>query len=304
VTGTLPEELRERALARVPGWAEATQPHACVPLSGGTSNAAYRVRTGAGDFVLRLHGAQSALLGVNRENELVLHEIAARAGIAPALVATDPAGEFLIAQYVPGSTWTAAHMADPSCLAHLGRTLGELHALPVPTVAAYEPGRLLRVHAQRIAGLDGAGAARLAPWLQQAERILDRCARAGRRPAIIHNDLHHSNIVEAGRLYLIDWEYATVADPVFDLACLLAYYPAAVKHAELLLDTAGLTRSALGALEEATWLYVLLSYLWYRALALQSGPSAAAQAQEQALLQRLLDTRSSTAGAAAPRPAD
>jgi thiamine kinase len=288
VTGALHDELRERALALVPGWKETTQPRECVPLSGGTSNAAYRVRTRAGDFVLRLHEPQSALLGVNRANELALHEAAARAGIAPPLVVIDPAGQFLITQYVRGPTWTAGDMADPTHLAHLGRTLRELHALPAPTVAGYEPARLLRVHAERIARLDGPGAALLAPWLQQADEVLARCARAGRLPAIIHNDLHHSNILEADRLYLIDWEYAAVSDPLFDLACLIAYYPAAEEHAELLLDAAGLPRSALGSLREAAWLYVLLSYLWYRALALQSAPSAAARAQEQALLQRLL----------------
>ena len=39
---------------------------------------------------------------------------------------------------------------------------------------------------------------------------------------------------------LLDWEYAAVADPLFDLACMLAYYPQAAAHADALLDSSRL----------------------------------------------------------------
>jgi thiamine kinase len=283
-------ELRDEALACVPGWEPGAKTLEIAPLAGGTANCAYRVRTRLGEFVLRLHEPQSTLLGVNRTSELALHAAAARAGIAPPLVGVDPAGRFLITEYSHGSPWRADDMADATHLQRLAGRLQQLHTLPAPSVASYEPARLLRAHAERVSQADPTAAPLLMPWVHRAEGILEDCALAGRRPSIIHNDLHHSNILQAGsQIYLIDWEYAAVADPLFDLACLLAYYPAAAPHAQLLLDEIGLPGTALTPLYEVAWLYMLLSYLWYRVLALQAAPSAAAQAQERELLRHLTE---------------
>jgi thiamine kinase-like enzyme len=100
--------------------------------------------------------------------------------------------------------------------------------------------------------------------------------------------VHHSNLIGSHRLYLLDWEYAAVADPLFDLACILAYYPQAADHAEALLDATQLADVATGEmLRETTWLWMLVSYFWYRARRL-CGPATPAEAAiEQSLRQRL-----------------
>ena len=287
-------ERLERALACVPGWTRGLADLEVVALAGGTANRTYRIRTPRGEFALRLHAPERMLLGVDGASELRLHEAAARAGIAPPLIAADPAGAFLITRYVRGRAWQENDMAEPTHLSELARRLRALHALPMPQGAVpYEPARLIRAHAERIARADPAAASQLKSWVARAQAIVAESASAGRPPGIIHNDLHHSNILQArGEVYLIDWEYAAVADPLFDLACLLAYYPAASAHAPLLLAEAGLAGTALAALHEASWLHVLLSYLWYRVLALQSPPSAASLIEEQRLRERLLQAAS------------
>jgi thiamine kinase-like enzyme len=124
--------------------------------------------------------------------------------------------------------------------------------------------------------------------LHRADDALRACGSHERAPTLIHGDLHHSNLIGDKRLYLLDWEYAAVTDPLFDLACLIAYYPRAALHATALLRAAGLERDAsLEMLEHATWVYVLLSYLWYRARRLDHAPHASELALEGDLLQRL-----------------
>jgi aminoglycoside phosphotransferase (APT) family kinase protein len=39
-----------------------------------------------------------------------------------------------------------------------------------------------------------------------------------------HGDLNASNVIGPVPM-LVDWEYAQLADPVYDLACLSVYYP-------------------------------------------------------------------------------
>ena len=104
-----------------------------------------------------------------------------------------------------------------------------------------------------------------------AGAALALCASAASKPAIVHNDLYHLNLIEAERIYLIDWEYAAVADPIFDLACVLAYYPQAERmRRSCSMRPASAEPSA--ALSAGAAVYsCCLSFLWYRRRRLNCG---------------------------------
>jgi thiamine kinase-like enzyme len=124
--------------------------------------------------------------------------------------------------------------------------------------------------------------------MAEADAALALCASGGREAAIVHNDLYHLNLIEGERLYLIDWEYAAVADPIFDLGCIFAYYPQAEPYAGELLDATGLAALVSTAeLLRARFLFLLLSFLWYRRRRLTHEVSAADCAAERELRQRL-----------------
>jgi aminoglycoside phosphotransferase (APT) family kinase protein len=275
-------------LAALPGCERGAPPLAIATLAGGTANETYRVDTRAGRFVVRLNDASGTQLGVDRRREVLLHESAARAGLAPRLLAADPAGRFLVTEYLEGVGWRAEDMSDPARLTRLAGRLRLLHSVPAPDAPAFDPAALLSRHLERIAKVDAAGAADLEPLRARAQRVLAEVGLAGRPASIVHGDLHHSNLLDAGGLYLLDFEYSAVTDPLFDLGCLTAYYPQALPHASLLLAESGLAPGADSAmLSEAAWLYTFLSYLWYRAFRLHARMSADDAAQERALLARL-----------------
>lgn len=277
-----------RVLARIPG-CEAQEPaDAIAALPGGSINKSYRVDTRAGSFVLRLNNAAGAVLGANHEREVRLHAAAARARLAPELIYADLDERFMVMRYVAGTAWQESDFASLQRLRHLGATLRTLHAVDPPAVAAFDLAAVLRGHTQSLIAALPAERALLEGFMAAADTALALCASAGRKPTIVHNDLYHLNLIEAERIYLIDWEYAAVADPIFDLACVLAYYPQAEPHAQEFLDAAGLAAEASTAeLSQARYLFVLLSFLWYRRRRLTSEVSAAERAAERALLQRL-----------------
>jgi aminoglycoside phosphotransferase (APT) family kinase protein len=147
--------------------------------------------------------------------------------------------------------------------------LSALHTLPAPQVPVLDPAMLLDRHLAKIAAADLDAAQDLLPQVVRAHEILRRQAAAARPGCIIHGDLSHTNIIGPGQPRLIDWEYAAVADPLVDLACLVAYYPQLLTHGETLLAHCGLAGSAtLPDLEDLARVYRLLSNLWYRRLAL------------------------------------
>ncbi|HEV2702648.1 MAG TPA: phosphotransferase [Steroidobacteraceae bacterium] len=261
-------EAWQEALARVPG-ATTAEGYEVQVLSGGAANATYRVQTGKGRYVVRLHEPYVLDLGVDRRREAVLHAAAAAAGLASRIVAADPQGRYLVTQFLDGQPWQAADFEDATRLRALAGSLRALHSLPAPVVPPLDVAMLLQRHVTQVAAQDAAAVQDLLPQVARARDILARQGNAGRPACIIHGDLTHSNVIGAGEPQLIDWEYAAVTDPLTDLACLVAYYPQAMGHGAELLRHCGLAESAsLPELEELAGIYRLLSNLWYRRLAL------------------------------------
>jgi aminoglycoside phosphotransferase (APT) family kinase protein len=258
----------QEALAHVPGAGSGAALDVQL-LAGGTANATYRVQTRQGTFVVRLHEPYALDLGVDRRREAVLHAAAAAAGLASRILAADPQGRYLVTQFLEGAPWQEIDLEDETRLWALAQTLRALHALPAPRVPPLDLGVLLESHVAQIAAQDAAAVQDLLPQVARARDILTRQAQAGRAACIIHGDLTHSNVIGTGQPRLIDWEYAAVADPLTDLACLVAYYPQLMGHAAQLLRHCGLAESAsLPELEDLAGIYRLLSNLWYRRLAL------------------------------------
>jgi aminoglycoside phosphotransferase (APT) family kinase protein len=265
------------ALALVPGLEAGAAPRAVVPLPDGTVNDVYRVDTDAGQFVLRVDGAAWRRPGVDRGREAVLHAVAAAAGLAPAIIRMRPESGVLVTEFLPGRMWTPADFGRAERLAQLGECLARLHALAVPAVAPFDPLGLADAYV--------AAALRRAPAPDAAQRALcvqvqarlaaavQQVARAARAPALVHGDLIHTNLLQGERLWLLDFEYAQRADPLYDAGCILAYYPAARRQAADLLAAAfpG-ERVAAGELEAATYVHRALGWLWHLARGEQAVP--------------------------------
>jgi thiamine kinase len=286
--GSAIELIPEEVLAHVPGFTVRGAARA-ERLPGGTVNRSFRVETGEGMFVARIHDETAVALGANHEREAKLHAAAASAGLAPVLLHVDPRYRFMIMEYVPGPTWTEADMGRPERIRQLGSTLHALHSVTPPEVAPFDiSASIERLHGQLSAALPDEGAG-LSHFIDRARAALLLSDSARRARVVIHNDLHHTNLMgNAGRLVLLDWEYGAVADPVIDLACLLAYYPQAAPHAQTLLDASRLSGEVSPAmLSAATWLCVLVSYFWYRVRRLAGAVSPQELAAEQGLLARL-----------------
>jgi len=230
-------------------------------LSGGSVNDSWRVDSGAGRFVLRLDGAAWLRPGVDRAREQLLHAAAARGGLAPRLIRYSAAAGAQVSEYVSGHDWSAADFSAPAQLERLGARLQHLHSLPAPGgLGGFDPQACARDYLHR---LDSAVAARAgaAAVVEAVGEAAAAVARSSTRSCIIHGDLVHGNLREGTRLWLLDWEYAQLADPCYDAACVLAYYPSARTQQARLLAAAGLQGRA-GALAAAIHVYEALTWLW------------------------------------------
>jgi thiamine kinase-like enzyme len=185
-----------------------------VPLDGGITNHNFRARLGGRDYVIRRHGHATERLGIDREAEREASEQAARLGIAPELVAAPPGG--LVTRYVECISLAPAGVRERA--AELGRILRSFHDLPLQLPARFWVPDLLERYAGEVRERSGAVPAELGRAQEVVQRIASAVPLGRARPC--HNDLLPGNIIvacEGGRAMIVDWEYAGMGHPYFDL---------------------------------------------------------------------------------------
>ena len=254
-------------LLHVPGCEDGEPPYSQELIGGGRVNRSFLVRTRRGRFVVRLNENSETDPGLDRERELVLHNAAAKAGIAPHIVYAAADRSCLITDFVEGRLWTPHYFSRMRDLRSLAIRMRALHAITPPPMPRFDPMAAARRYVDLVVRQDPGENGRLRALLDRGLEAYERSGSAQRPSCVVHNDLHHGNVLTAERVYFIDWEYANVGDPLLDLACVMAYYPRSVSHGGLLisasgLDELGVTEAALGHL---TQVFNLLTYLWYRA---------------------------------------
>lgn len=206
----------------------------------------------------------AARLGVDRWSECAVLRAVSAVGLAPAVLACEPAVGLLVTQFIEGVTWRTADVAREANLQRVAGRLRCLHELPVPEgVRNVDYQRQARHLAASLPTPDSTAAATLHAY---AAAAFGRIGARRFSRTLCHNDLHHLNLLDDGvRLWLLDWEYAGRGDPLFDVAGFLALHQLGPGPTEAFLDAYGWSHADDRAcLADALWLFDYLQWLWYR----------------------------------------
>ncbi|HEX7223244.1 MAG TPA: phosphotransferase [Candidatus Limnocylindrales bacterium] len=219
------------------------------PLSGGITNRNYLVDAAGTDerWVIRLAGNDTHLLGISREVEHAATVAAAGVGVGPEVTAFIRPEGYLVTRFIEGSPVSDEAVHRPETIVRVAESLRRIHDGPaIPGL--FVPFRI--VEAYRALAL--ARAVAIPPEYELAQSIARRIELALLASPIelrpCHNDLLNANFIDDGsRIRIVDWEYAGMGDPFFDLgnfsinhslepdedAALLAAYDGEVRPARL-----------------------------------------------------------------------
>jgi thiamine kinase-like enzyme len=199
----------------------ANGPIAIEPIPGGITNHNFVVRSGGRAYVARIC-EERPLLGIDRRNEVICQQAAGERGLAPEVIHHEPG--LLVTRFIEGRTLTAADVRRPQCLIRLASLLQRLHRswdAMTGAVLYFCPFQAVRTYARDAARLGAELIAEIDDLLEDAGALSRRIAPF--RPVPCHNDLLPANVIDDGeRLWLVDWEYAGIGHPLFDLANLAA----------------------------------------------------------------------------------
>ena len=191
------------------------RPARVTALSGGITNHNFRVDVEGESFVLRMGGAETELLGIDRRTEREANHRAFEVGIAPHVVGfAEPEG-WLVTRFIRGRPIGLDEMHAPRTIRRVASALRRFHdAAPIP--GAFDSHAVV-VDYRREAEAHGVTIPEAyARAIERSERI--RAARGPQSSVPCHNDLLNANFLDDGAIKIVDWEYAGMGDRFFDLA--------------------------------------------------------------------------------------
>jgi thiamine kinase-like enzyme len=216
VTGELRDQL-VGAMQRVPEIAGRAL--TLRPLSGGITNRNFLIEAAGTEerWVIRLAGNDTHLLGISREVEHAATVAAAGVGVGPEVTAFIRPEGYLVTRFIVGSPVSDEAVHRPETLRRVADSLRRIHDGPaIPGL--FVPFRI--VEAYRALAL--ARGVPIPIEYELAQSVARRIELAFLTSPVelrpCHNDLLNANFIDDGaRIRIVDWEYAGMGDPFFDL---------------------------------------------------------------------------------------
>lgn len=182
---------------------------------GGLTNRVYRID----GLCLRLPGAGTEEY-INRSNEAAAAREAARAGVSPAVLHADPKTGVMVSRYIDGAVTMSpeAFRVRPGAPERAGRVLAQLHRSGAVFPFRFELFAMIDEYLRVLSTKDVALPAGYHDVVAGAQVLRLALAAHPVPLAPCHCDPLCENFLDTGeRMWIVDWEYSGMNDPMWDL---------------------------------------------------------------------------------------
>src|SRR5262249_11112505 len=210
----------QSTLGRIPLFAGRSLAGVIVEPLASLTNRTYRITLDGERYVLRIAGAGTERY-IDRKAELRNATLAAAIGIAPEILYFDPEDGTMLTRFIVGSmALDAARLREPATLQAVAQALRRLHGSSLPFAGEMHLfpkfDEYMALLDERIGEETGLTEARA-----RMESLRSRFERDAAPFVPCHIDPSPANFLASGAapsIHLIDWEYAALGEPAWDLA--------------------------------------------------------------------------------------
>jgi len=213
----------DRAIAKVPFLAESKNIKK-IPLSGGITNLNFRIDADGKSYVLRLTGQDTELLGIKRDVEYAANYAAGQLGIAPEVIYFIEPENYIVTRFINGKPIPPSVIKQPDYLTRIARKIRLFHTRGPKLKNEFNVFRRVEM----LTKVSKKNKGRFPfdwDWIMQKMKDVETAlSKTPLSSAPCHDDLLNLNWLEedvpgdVGEIRLLDWEYAGMGDPVYDLA--------------------------------------------------------------------------------------
>jgi thiamine kinase-like enzyme len=204
-------------LARMPQFAGTSLDRPEIERIGGLTNRNYKITVGHEGYVLRLAGAGTGDY-IDRQAEERNARIAAAAGVNAEVLFFDAGDGRMLCRYVDGITMSAESFRDLGRVERAARAFRRMHDCTEPFASRFDVFAKIDKYLALLRGQR----ARIPAGYDELQQTAEGARQAlAERPAALapcHNDPLAENFLDTGeRMVIVDWEYAGMNDPMWDL---------------------------------------------------------------------------------------
>jgi thiamine kinase-like enzyme len=212
-------QLVHRVLTGIPGFTDLAADAYTTDRLGGLTNLVFRIDTGKDRYVLRIPGEGTEAY-INRGVEIHNARVAARAGVSAEVIYADTASGVMLCRHIDGIvTMTPQEFGRrEGAAARAGRALQQIHAWPETFEFRFELFSMI----DEYLGILDERKAELPPGyaavVESAQPVRAALERNPVQLAPCHCDPLCENFLDSGeRMWIVDWEYSGMNDPLWDL---------------------------------------------------------------------------------------
>ncbi len=208
-----------KALARIPLFEGVPPETVGIERLGGLTNLVYKLDHGAESYVLRIPGEGTESY-IDRKVEGHNARVAAAAGVSPEVLFFDDSDGLMLADYLDGCTTMTPETfpTTPGAPARAARALKRIHESGLTFEFRFELFAMIDKYLEELDGLGATlpeGYHDVVDEARVVREVLDR------RPGTLapcHCDPLCENFLDDGaRMWIVDWEYSGMNDPIWDL---------------------------------------------------------------------------------------
>jgi len=186
-------------------------------MTGGLTNKNFSVTVEGQPYFVRIPGASTELLAIDRDNEYHSSKAAAAAGVGPKVLYHLPDHKVMVLEFIKGQTMSIESLGAPGTPTRIAQSLKKLHAGD-KCLNEFNMFRLVEFYI----GIVEKYQVRIPDDYRDRMSVLSRIEAAIQKKSLAgvpcNNDLLAENYIDDGRmLWLIDYEYSGNNDPCFEL---------------------------------------------------------------------------------------